>query len=247
MMPPAVADYLATLTPKQVSLLCNVSPQANDSREMISRRHYALERLGERAGVGITVTSSEFEWDFLLQYVREYKLRKRIRIGIAQPIVGEHNDYITPEAYGGLGAQIVRMAQACVKEDVLIGFDCGMTLCMFTPEQIGALSVSSDGYTCACKPVIDIGPDLDVWHCFPLAEVLNVHLNHFQYRGQIQRYYERLVRPYKSLGCKPECVRCDFLRRGQCTGGCLAHAMNALNRPPPQFAPRPSSPLRVSP
>ena len=48
-------------------------------------------------------------------------------------------------------------------------------------------------------------------------------------------YYKRLFAPYRSIGCRPECLTCPYMRRGQCSGGCLAHAINAMNRQPPDF------------
>ena len=52
--------------------------------------------------------------------------------------------------------------------------------------------------------------------------------------AKAHRFYDKLVKPYRVFGCMPECHRCDYLRRGQCRGGCLAHAMNSLDKLPPK-------------
>lgn len=236
MMSKEIADFLASLPKDRLSILCNISPQANDTERQISLRNYALDRLGDRVTLGITVTEPEFDYEFLLDHIRRFKLRKSIRIGVAQPIVGKDNVYLKTSDYRAAGRSIANMARACVKSDVLIGFDCGMTLCMFSEEELGVLATSSEGYSSLCDPIIDIGPNLDVWHCFPLSEVLMTNMRHFKTRREMVNYYRMLITPYKNLGCRPECLRCDYKRRGQCFGGCMAHAMNALNRLPPRRA-----------
>ena len=235
MMRAEIADFLSSYASDQISALCNVSPQARDTERMLRRREYALEKLGSKVSVGITITSAEFDYDGLVDMIARHQLKKRIRIGLAQPIVGEANEYLKPAEYRAVGARLAEMARECIEKDILIGFDCGLTLCMFSEEQIGTLATCSEGFSCVCRPIIDIGPALDVWHCFPLSEVLNLQLDGSATRSQIVRHYERITHPFRVLGCKPQCLKCDHLRRGQCTGGCLAHAINSLNKIPPRF------------
>ncbi len=236
MMPKAVADFLGGLPPERISLLCNVSPQAKVAAADQEKVHYALSQLGPRAQVGITLTSPNFEYDFLLDYIAQYNLRKHIRVGIAQPIVGAENTYLKTADYREAGRSIVAMAQACIKKDILIGFDCGMTLCMFSSEEIGILATCSEGLKVLCQPIVDVGPNLEIWHCFPLSEVLNSHLERFANRSDIGRFYQEKVSRYRTFGCMDKCLTCAYMRRGQCNGGCLAHAMNALNKKPPREA-----------
>jgi radical SAM protein with 4Fe4S-binding SPASM domain len=233
MMAATTADFVAELPKQQLSVLCNISPQAQDSRHLIQLRDYALKRLGRKVHLGITITSPEFEWDYLISTIEQYNLMKRIRLGVAQPIVGKQNDYLHPDQYRQTGRRIVEMAKTCIKEDILVGFDCGMTLCMFSEAELGILTTSSEGFRAVCRPIIDIGPQLDVWHCFPLSEVYNTEYAHFENRHDIVRTYQRLMQPYRSLGCMPACRTCDYLRRNQCTGGCLAHTLKEMRPAPP--------------
>jgi radical SAM protein with 4Fe4S-binding SPASM domain len=234
MMSKSTADFLAALPRRQLSILVNVSPQARDSQKQKEQVAYALSQLGERAQLGITLTSPDFEYEFLFEYIDKYALRRHIRIGIAQPIVGTANEYLAPSEYRETGRNITKMAKVCYERDILIGFDCGLTLCMFSEEEIGILAKRSEGFKAVCKPIIDIGPNFDIWHCFPLSEVLNSRLENFATRNEAHRFYQELTMPYRSFGCLPQCSQCDYLRRGQCTGGCLAHAMNSLDRLPPK-------------
>ena len=235
MMPKETADFLGEIPPEKISFLCNVSPQADDTPENKEKVYYALQKLGARAQVGITLTSPDFEYAFLLELIDRYKLRRRIRVGIAQPIVGEDNAFLKPADYREAGRNIVAMAEVCAARDVLIGFDCGMTICMFSQEELGSLIQNSEGFRSVCEPIIDVGPNLDVWHCFPLSEVLNTRLDKFENRNELAAPFRKATFPYKTFGCMAECLTCVYLKRGQCSGGCLAHAMNALNKLPPKY------------
>ena len=233
------ADFLAGIPKERLSVLANISPQAADTERQIAMRSYALEAMGNRVALGITITEPEFEFKFLIDHINRYKLEKSIRVGIAQPIVGQDNEFLAPEDYPKVGAGVVKMAEACIERDIVIGFDCGMTLCMFTEEQLGKIATCTSGFKSVCDPIIDIGPNMDVWSCFPLSDVLNSHLDKFENRGDIVAFYNKLLRPYRSLGCMPACLRCDFKRRRQCFGGCLAHGLRALNKQPPKWAEEP--------
>ena len=235
MMSKSTADFLATHPRDQISILANVSPQANDTPKQKEMVAYGLRKLGPMVQLGLTLTSPDFKYEFLIEIINRYKLRRHIRIGIAQPIVGFANDYLTPEDYRETGRRITAMAKNCFEHDILIGFDCGLTLCMFSEKEIGILGKRSEGFKSVCQPIIDVGPNLDIWHCFPLSEVLNTRLDRFRTRKQAYHFYEALTRPYRAFGCLPACHRCDYLRRGQCKGGCLAHAMNSLNKLPPKM------------
>ncbi len=234
-MPKKVADFLAGIPHDNISVLCNVSPQSRDSESQNQRRLYAFERLDKRMILGITITSVEFEFEFLIELIRRYNLKKSIRIGMAQPIVGHDNEFLDPSDYHKIGRPIIKMARACVREDILIGFDCGMTMCMFTEEEFGTLTMISQGFRSLCSPIIDIGPNLDLWNCFPLSEVYNSHLEKFQNFEEAKKCYSRLMAPYQVLGCMPKCLECEYKRREQCSGGCIAHTMNSLNRQPQRY------------
>ncbi len=228
MMPARVADFLARIPQERLSLLANVSVNELDSPQQKERVAYALAVLGPKVQLGITVTSPSFDYAYLIELINHYRLRRRIRIGIAQPIVGHDNAYLPPGQYRDTGRALAAMALACEREDVLIGFDCGLTLCMFSDEEFAILARCSEGFKSVCQPILDVGPDLQSWHCFPLSNVLNVDLADYDNRNAMVEDFRKKTAPYKSFGCMPECMRCVYLRRGQCSGGCLAHAMQSF-------------------
>ncbi|MCK4910900.1 MAG: radical SAM protein [Thermodesulfovibrionales bacterium] len=234
-MKPEVADFLGDLPDDKVGLLCNVSPQAKDTQKQLDKLAYALERLGQKVRLGVTLSTLDMDYEFLVEYIDRFKIQRRLRLGIAQPIVGRENECLLPEDYREAGRFIVGMAKDLYSRDIIMGFDCGLTLCMFDDEELGSLFRITEGFKMVCSPIIDIGPQMDVWHCFPLSEVLVTDFSAYEnYNGMVRRY-EKFTQPYYALGCKPECITCKYLKSRQCTGGCLAHAMNSLNRLPARY------------
>jgi radical SAM protein with 4Fe4S-binding SPASM domain len=234
MMTREKSDYLGGLTHEQFSALCNVSPQATLTEAQKDDVEYFLSKVGHKAGLGITVTSEDIEYEYLIDTIKRHNLGKQIRVGIAQPIVGVSNEYLPVSNYKTIGTAILAMARVLIEHDIMIGFDCGMTMCMFSEEELGGILTSSRGFDSICTPVMDIGPNLDVWNCFPLSEVLNTRLDQFDTVKELSEYYTNQLLPYKQFGCMPECMDCAYLRRKQCSGGCVAHTMLSFNRLPPK-------------
>ena len=236
MMPRRTADFLAALPEEALSVLANVSANPLDTPEQRDRVEYALSALGPRARPGITVSGPDFDVAPLVGLIERHGLRRRIRVGLAQPVFrpgsrsasGADNAFLPPDRYRDVGRALVRAALACEREDILIGFDCGLTLCMFADEDFAVLARCSEGFRSVCAPVLDLGPDGLVRHCLPLSGLPGLpglRLGDFRDRPALVRAMRERTRAYRAFGCRPECLDCRFLRRGQCRGGCLAHAV----------------------
>lgn len=233
MMPEQAVQALEKLPEEQVGILCNISPQADDHPRLLQRRDEVMARLGPRMVPGVTLSdvNEPIDVEPLLTAIRMFKMKKQIRVGVAQPIVGRNNEHIRPEEYPQVGARIAAMAKRCIQEDVLLGFDCGITPCMFSGSEWETVMTCTSGYKSVCQPIIDVGPDGDLWHCFPLSEVFNLNLSDFSSRSEIVEAYRKKMSPLQRFGCGSACVRCAFRLRGQCFGGCLAHAAGDTHLP----------------
>jgi len=213
MMTKETADFLEQFPKSRFSFLANVSHQKSDTEEQLEQVNYALSKLNDKTNVGCTVTGPDFEYQYLLDFIKKYNLKKRIRVGIAQPIVKATNEYLLPKMYKETGKAIVKMAQKCIKDEVLLGFDCGLTHCMFTAAEIGIMSKITEGFKIHCSPIIDVGVNLEVWSCFPLSNVYVTHLDNFKTRAEIENYYTAKLEKFKTFGCRPECQKCIYMLR----------------------------------
>jgi hypothetical protein len=111
------------------------------------------------------------------------------------------------------------------------GFDCGFPICAFTDAALGAFVKSSATFHWRCAPVVDIGPDLSVWPCFPLSRYNRQSLVDFDSMDQLVQRFTDLVRTETRgvVGMYDACDDCEHLEC-RCTGGCLA---NFIGHPEP--------------
>lgn len=184
-----------------------------------------LQMLGGRAQPGFNIYRQQFDMRFIVDTVKKHGLRRRVRVGLAAPIVGTENGYVRREWLRGIAARIVEQAQLLEQHDILMNFDCGFPLCMFSEDQIGKLALTSGGVNSECGCPIDVGPDLTVWPCFPLSNVLNVKLGDFRSTTEIRQFYNSRLSVFRRMGTMDECASCKYARRGQCCGGCVAHTL----------------------
>ena len=119
----------------------------------------------------------------------------------------------------------MRLIRRADRNNIGVLFDCGFILCMFTPAQLGRIYLARTRMMFKCVPIIDIGPDLSAWHCFPLSAIENICLDQYENDEEMIRYYHRRMAPYKHFGAIDRCRNCNYRLRGQCGGGCLAHTI----------------------
>ncbi|MDR0206325.1 MAG: hypothetical protein LBI45_03590 [Bacteroidales bacterium] len=102
-------------------------------------------------------------------------------------------------------------------------------MCIFTNEDLGRLFKLNRGRVLfSCSPAIDIGPDLQVWACFPLSSYERKSLYDFNNVNDIRKYFAEsktsaTLSFQSQLGVFEECSTCVHFEKKLCSGGCLAH------------------------
>ena len=214
--------FLEGLDRDKVHMLLNVN-----ARESYNKREYqAIQRtmrvLNGRIALGFNI-------NFLIGFIKKYKLQKRIRLGIAAPLFGQNNEYLPLKHHRRVSPRIVRFAKKCDTEDIGLAFDCGFTLCSFSEKEIGQLFYCNSPLSAECNLPIDVGPDLIVWACFATSMIWNKKLTDFGDLGEAQEYYGKKTKAFSRLGQYPECFKCKQLERKQCSGGCLGHLLTSFS------------------
>jgi radical SAM protein with 4Fe4S-binding SPASM domain len=222
-------EFLKNTEPKRMSLIVNVNHPDECDPSQLQQTLRTLEALPDKTGLGVNFYRKDLDLGFALELTKRFGLYRYIRLGLAQPIYGVDNTYIPISEYASVAQPIVDFARECDRFDVALEFDCGFTMCMFSNEQLGSLLSSGSSFSFTCPTVVDIGPDLDVWHCFPLSTIMNAKLGDFDTRDEIVAYYSRKTAFYRSIGALSACKSCKHLRRGFCAGGCLSYTLAAFN------------------
>ncbi|MDD3544693.1 MAG: hypothetical protein PHG96_04960, partial [Kiritimatiellae bacterium] len=128
-----------------------------------------------------------------------------------------------PQALSRLSEQL----PALQERRLTLGLDCGFPLCMFTDADLGRLWKNAHAMNFGCGPAIDIGPDLQVWSCFPLRRESPRSLFEFQSLQQLHQHFEDVLKTLRDEtgGILPECGTCSYRESGKCAGGCVAHIL----------------------
>ena len=232
-MPEAALDCLAALPEDVCSVLANLNATGrqpgNQEREFAQRRG-VMERLGPRLQAGFNIYQVDFNADDLLPLIIETGAHKSLRLGLAQPVLDGHNQYLHPKQYPLVGAKIVTLAQKAHALGIRLEFDCGFVRCMFSDAGFAALQQAEAATGFHCGPVPDIDLDGQALHCFPLASRVTAPIGCIINLDELINALSAQTRHQRVAGIYRECSACRFKQSGECTGGCMAHTLPRFRR-----------------
>ena len=216
---------------QKLSFICNLNdPQKTRTSlaELESIKRF-LKIMGDRVVPGFNIYRKDFELEFLFQYINEYGLHRNIRLGLSHPIAGRKNIFISLDEIDLIIRRIFSYRPLFERLRIKPGLDCGFPMCRFSDDQLAWLYRFAGGkYDFGCRPVIDIGPDMTVWSCFPLSSFHKKSIFEFNSLKEIYDYYFSLHEKIKveTGGIFEECDTCIIREDNICHGGCLAHNLS---------------------
>jgi radical SAM protein with 4Fe4S-binding SPASM domain len=232
------AQMFGHVDPERLSFVCNLNDPQNTHTplaELESIKRF-LGHFGSRIIPGFNIYRTDFELEFLFHYINAFGLNRHIRLGLAHPIVGKKNQYISTNAIGTAIEHLFSYAPLFERLRIKPGLDCGFPLCRFSDDQLGWIYRHAGGkYDFGCGPVIDIGPDMTVWSCFPLSGFQKKSIFEFNSLKEILDHYSGLIDKVHTEvgGIFEECDGCTFREDGLCSGGCLAHSLSRFQNEAP--------------
>ena len=220
---------LSGINPERLSFVVNLNnPKISTFSENESVKRF-LKVFGHLSSPGFNIYKTDFDLDFLFQYINQYGLKKHMRLGLAHPIPGKRNKYVGIADMKKMAGRLLEFEQQFERFQVSCGLDCGMPLCIFTDEQLGKLYKISQGHlNFGCGPAVDIGTDMSVWCCFPLSDFHKKSLFDFDNIREVVEFYrdkQNLVRSEVS-GIFEECDNCIQAKNRLCSAGCAAHMLS---------------------
>jgi Radical SAM superfamily len=226
--PEKIEDLGAALVVPRSRFIINVNEERDRADFETKMQNQFFSKLGMASSLSFNLFRTDPHMDFLLDIIGKYQLRPKIRLGLAHPMAGTPNDFLSPKHYGKLGETIAQFAKRCDRQGVILTLDCGFTLCDFTDEQLGTLLRANAILKFGCGPIIDVGPDLSTWACFPLSGLQTQPLEEYPSFEALQRFYTNFIRAETRqrgfAGLYEACEPCRYKKRGQCSGGCHAYA-----------------------
>ncbi len=218
------------LPPPRLTLVCNLNdPQMSHMplAEVESVRRF-LAAFGEMVTPGFNIYRTDFDLTFLFALINEFGLQRHIRLGIAHPIPGVKNVFIPIPDIDTVIERLFTFMPLFETLRVRPGLDCGFPICRFTPRQLGWLTRLTGGKNdFGCGPVVDIGPDMTLWPCFPLSSFHKRSVFEFNSMREIADFYMQLHQKIRVEvgGIYEECDSCRTREDGICMGGCVAHSL----------------------
>jgi MoaA/NifB/PqqE/SkfB family radical SAM enzyme len=226
-----VTRFVRENTNPRFTFLFNVNEPAMQTPLENERQAETLAIAGKRGGLGFNIYRPDFDLRFTTGLIRRYGLKSEVRLGIAHPIAGQTNACVPDADLKAVGERLLRQMDELEQQGVLVALDCGFPLCMFPEAKLGQLVTGTrPGPYSTCGPIIDVGPGLTAWPCFPLGELLNVNLRDFEHADALVAYYDRRLATIRDQGFLSECRTCRFRLRSQCACGCLARTLQNWTR-----------------
>jgi len=226
------AEKMFSFPDLNAAFVVNVNePRFSKPSELDKVRKF-LSTFAQRASLSFNIYRLDFDMAFLANYIIDYNLNRHIRLGLAHPIPGKKNTYISPEYFDKVKDKLLDYFAEFEKLHIDPGFDCGFPMCMFNDEELGRIFKYTVGQ-CAfqCGPAIDIGTDLSVWSCFPLSDFKKRSLLDFNDFAEVIDFYNTEIEKVRQEGggIYPACATCLYRQKRLCSGGCLAHVLNRFS------------------
>ncbi|MFH1369028.1 MAG: radical SAM protein [Elusimicrobiota bacterium] len=217
--PAAIREYLKTLPSDAVNIILNINKR---SSYKTAEWEYLTANLKELNGIvtlGFTIFEKNFNYGTIINYIKKYKLKTEVRLGISMPIVNADNKYVKYGECKAIAKRIVEFSRDAFAKDIILGFDCGFIICMFSRADLGKLQKNNVRINFLCDGAIDIGKNGRVWRCFPLHNIHNTSLSKFSSVLGIKDHYKSVL-PKKEKGISGACGKCNYYGRNICSGGC---------------------------
>jgi cyclic pyranopterin phosphate synthase len=222
----AAKEYLLNIPVENLSLVCNYNhPETSTAKETKQINRF-FKTFSKYISLSFNLYRKDFDFTFLVDAINKYNLKKHIRLGLAQPIPGQKNECLKLDEIREIAGNFRNQLKMLEENRITINFDCGMPLCIFSNDDVGRLFKLNKGrIQFYCEPAIDIGPDMQVWACFPLSDYERKSLYDFDTVEEIKKHFSQQHSSLRTerKGIFEACAACTYLKENLCAGGCLAH------------------------
>ncbi len=218
-------EVLAALDPEVCTVVINMSAAVKPE----DRRRWrdTLEMLGPRAMPGMTLTSPDFSFMQPAAMIEAFGMRKKIRIGLANPTWMGANNAVPPKRYPAIAEALFEMSFFTAENGISLDADCGFVRCMFG-DNFDRICGNGFRYISRCTPVMDFCTGGVILPCFALSNLVSLNRADFQNSGEAYRKMNELLKPWHSFGIYPECTDCAYFETEDCCGGCIAARLRRM-------------------
>jgi hypothetical protein len=212
------------IAPQDIRIILNLNmPDTYNAKEW-HQIETNCKLFKDQIALSFNVYKPDFSWEHIKGAILQWGLNNFVRIGVAQPIKGMNNAYLQENDLKAASSRLVSMAEDLAMHGIKLGFDCGFRACAFTKEELGILAECGTQFLFACKPVLDIGPGLMTWRCFPFSVGPGVKLTDFGSLKELEQHFVDKWESTQKRGNTDECGYCRSMQTATCSGGCLSRS-----------------------
>jgi len=223
---------LVEISQEKFAMLLNVNAKGKN-RNSKNLRQKVLRSLNIKVTLGFTILNPSFDLSTYFQWINDYGLQRKVRLGLAQPIYGGENQYLSPKRYKSTAQSILDNAEKAKIENIRLEFDCGFVRCMFTHEEWQQLSDWGVIAESHCAPNLDIGLDGKIFHCFSISQIATSLDKIDSTKAAITELNDQR-KLFREFGIYPYCSECPELNNGRCCGGCLSLTLRRFHNLNPE-------------
>lgn len=227
--PQEVCEYIKSLPfekSKRIVYLFNILEPHLYTEKQLTRIHAALSSINpETAFVGFTIYKNPFDYSFIFDIARQYKI-SRIRYSVAAPNVTDENSWnIEPEKdFRDSAKTVYSFVKDAAKQGFEVNPDCGyLPPCAYTKEELAELLLIQPGVKFKCTAVADIGKGGESWRCYSLYSTIKANINDFSSIGELTEFYEKRSELLLNIDMFDKCKDCEYKISDICHGGCLGY------------------------
>jgi MoaA/NifB/PqqE/SkfB family radical SAM enzyme len=221
-VPASLVDRIARRGFTDLEFGVNSSCYFDYSPRKRARVDYFLQTIGYPTGISYTLSERDLGTGNLfpvldrIAMIRKFSLRRHLTLQVAAPAEGNRS-FIPLHRYEELVDLLGRWLPVLEKNGIGCSVDChSVPLCQMPKRRPD----KEYPFRSRCESFpIDIGPDLTVWPCFPLAEHA-VELGRFRDFDEVRAYFRERIRKIP-LRYEEGCRGCGDKRNGTCDGGCF--------------------------
>jgi MoaA/NifB/PqqE/SkfB family radical SAM enzyme len=227
-LPERVVDRVARETLPRLRFGVNSTSYFEYDRDKRERADHFLRRLGRTANLCYTITQRDLDDKNMepildrLAMILQFSLIPHLQFQISVP--GERNRLFIPfDRYRDLAELIRCWFNFLKKHGVSCALDCHCMPACAIPDDLK----NSGLFETRCERfMIDIGPEREIWPCFPLSRQIE-RLDRFETRDEITEHFRRANGPQDIL-FDDSCAGCEEKEAKTCHGGCrgFAHIRN---------------------
>jgi hypothetical protein len=220
--------WLSHTPPEKLSFVVNVNHPNISTAQELEKVNRFLDVFGMYSSMGYNIYQLDFDFRFLADLMNMHGTRRHLRIGLAHPIPGEGTRHLSVYELKPMVQRLIQFAPLLEQMRIQIGFDCGMPMCFYSEEQLGILyKLSRGALNFGCGPAVDIGPDLQVWSCFPLSNFHKRSIYDFDSIQEVHDFYRKHLDGIRveAGGILEACDTCAHREQKLCQGGCIAHLL----------------------